>query len=326
VNRRELLVAWIALAAAFAPSATVAQSRLPLVAVLYHGKESAVKPRVEALRDGLRDLGYGDGANIRLEVRWSDNRVERLPALARELLALKPAIAVASPTLATEALWRESKTVPIVMSGGSGWERSGMIASLARPGGNVTGVTNQLNELAGKQLEFLAEIAPRAKRVLALSSGLAASEKELRAGARAAADVLGITLVEAFADRPEKLAAVEASCERERCDALLVMVDPNLVNFRFEVIAMAARLRVPAAYAMLEFAADGGLLTYSTDATHLARRAATYVDKILKGAKPGELPIERPTRFELVVNQKAAKAIGLRIPQSILLRADRVIE
>ena len=313
-----------ALCAALAAGDASAQPRMPLIVVLMHGTESVI--RLDALREGLRELGYHEKQNYRMEVRWSDNRVERLPELARELLGFKPDVAVAQPVLAAQAFHRESKTIPIVMAGGAGAQRVGLIASLARPGGNVTGLTNQGDELTTKLFELLQEIAPRAKRVVALSSGLGAVELDVRAGSRAAAKAYGLTLIEAFAESPSQLRLLAERCARERCEALVSLLDPNLTNFRGDVVALAAKLRIPAAYPINAFAEDGGLISYSTNTLQLTRRAATYVDKILKGAKPGDLPVERPTKFELVVNQKTAKALGLKIPPSILVRTDRVIE
>jgi putative ABC transport system substrate-binding protein len=326
MKRRAAFALLFALCSALAAGDASAQPRVPLIVVLMHGTESVVRPRLEALRGGLRELGYREGQNYRMEVRWSGSRVERLPELARELLGLKPDVAVAQPVLAAQAFHRESKTIPIVMAGGAGAQRVGLIASLARPGGNVTGLTNQGDELTTKLFELLQEIAPRAKRVVALSSGLGAAELDVRAGSRAAAKAYGLTLIEAFADSPSQLPPLAERCARERCEALVSLLDPNLSSFRSEVVALAARLRIPAAYPINEFAVDGGLISYSTDILQLARRAAAYVDKILKGAKPGDLPVEQPTKFELVVNQKTAKALGLKIPQSIPMRADRVIE
>ena len=316
----------LVLAPLVAAGAAHAQSSLPLVAVLLHGNESGTRPIRDGLDKGLRDLGYVPGRNVRIELRLSDNQVERLSSRARELLALKPAVIVGSPVVAAQAVHRESKTVPIVMAGGAGAQSVGLIASLARPGGNVTGVTNQGDELAGKQLEFLKDIAPRARRVATLSSGLGAAEEDLRRGSRVAAKTYGLTLIEVLADSPDKLAQVSARCERERCEALVVLLDPNIASFRAEVVAMAARLRIPAAYGTLTFVDDGGLVAYSADIRLLAQRAATYVDKILKGAKPGDLPVERPTKFELGINLKTARALGIAIPPSVLARADRVVE
>jgi putative ABC transport system substrate-binding protein len=303
-----------------------AQQRQPLIVVLMHGKESASGGRLESLIDGLRDLGYIQNQSYRLDVRWSDNQVEYLPVLARELLAMKPDVAVASPVLSAQALHRESKTVPIVMANGAGAQRVGLIQSLARPGGNVTGLENQLDELSSKQLELLRELAPNARRVMALSSWLGAAEADVREGSRSAAKAYGISLIEAFADTPARMAQVSAMCEREKCQALVVLLDPNLQGFRSDILAMAWRSRIPAAYPLLEYAHEGGLVAYSTAVEVLFRRAASYVVKILKGAKPADLPVERPTKFELVVNLKTARALGIRIPQSIVQRADRVLE
>jgi putative ABC transport system substrate-binding protein len=323
-KRRSLVVlGLVGLAGAFG---VCAQPHLPLIGVLAHGFEAGSRFRLEALRDGLRELGYVDGKTCRIEVRYSDNQIERLPGLARELLALKPDVVVASPVRAAQALHRETRTVPIVMASGAGAQNFGLIASLARPGGNVTGLTNQGDELTSKHFELLREVAPRAKRVVTLSSGLGAVEGEVRTDSRSVAKGYGMELIEALADAPEKLAALSARCERERCEALVVLLDPNVFNFRKEIVAFAAKLRIPAIYPGVEFAEEGGLAAYSVNGRQLWRRAATYVHKILKGAKPGDLPIEQPTKFELVVNLKTAKALGLSIPQSIRLRADRVIE
>jgi putative ABC transport system substrate-binding protein len=229
--------------------AALSQPHQPLIVVLIHGKESAQRTRLEGLTEGLRELDYVEGRNYRMDVRWSDNHVDRLTTLARELLAKRPDVAVGFPVVSAHALQRESKTVPIVLASGAGAQRLGLIASLARPGGNVTGL-----------------------------------------------------------------------------DALVVLLDPNVSSFRSDVIAMATRLHVPSVYPTLEFADDGGLVAYSTDVRSQFRRAASYVDRILKGAKPADLPIERPTRFELVVNLKSARSLGIKIPQSVLVRADRVIE
>jgi putative ABC transport system substrate-binding protein len=315
-----------ALCAILTASGASSQPRMPLIVVLIHGTENAIRPRLDALRGGLRELGYHEKQDYRMEVRWSDNRVERLPQLARDLLGFKPDVVVAGPVIAARAFHRESKTIPIVMTGGAGAQRVGLIASLARPGGNVTGLTNQGDELTPKLFELLRELAPLAKRVLVLSSGLGAAEPDVRAGSRVAAKAYGLTLIEAFAESPSQLPLLAGRCARERCEALVSLLDPNLTNIRGDVIALAAGLRIPAVYPNINFAEGGGLISYSTDILQMARRAATYVDKILKGAKPKDLPVERPTKFELVVNQTTAKTLGLKIPESILVRADRVIE
>lgn len=325
-NRRNLIVALFGLNMLCAAGISCAQPRVPLVTILFHGTESSYRSRVDEFRDGMRELGYVDGRNYRMEVRFSELQLDRLPALARELLQLKPDVTVAAPVLSTQAFNRESKTVPIVMAGGVGALRVGLIASMARPGGNVTGVSNQGDELTQKHFEILKEIAPRTKRVLVLSSGQGVVEHDTRRASRAAAKAYGMTLIEALADSPEKISQLSAHCARERCEALVVLLDPYLTSRRNDVIALAAKLRLPAVYYSNEFVEDGGLIAYSADPAKMFRRAATYVDKILKGAKAGDLPVEQPTKFEMVVNMKTAKALGLKIPQSILLRADRVIK
>ena len=284
MKRRQTLASLVAWVAVCAQSGALAQPRLPLIVVLMHGRESALPGRLEALVEGLRERGYLEGQSYRLEVRWSDNHVDRLPALARELLAKQPDVAVCSPVLSAQALHRESKTVPIVMASGAGALRLGLIASLARPGGNVTGIHNQLDELAAKQLEFLREIAPNAKRVMTLSSGLGAAEPDVRQGSRAAATAYGMTLIEAWADMPAKLAQVSALCERERCEGLVVLLDPSVQSFRAEVITMAAKLRIPAVYPTLEYADDGGLLAYSTDARALRMMTGVGSSRSMRSA------------------------------------------
>ena len=321
-----MVFALLALAMVCAPGISPAQTRIPLVTVLLHGTERAFLSRLGAFRDGMRELGYVEGRNYRAEIRWTDNQLDRLPALAQELLQLKPDVAVAAPVLSTQAFNRESKIVPIVMAGGVGALRLGLVASVARPGGNVTGVSSQGDELTQKLFELLKEIAPRAKRIMALSSAQGVAEPDVRSASRAAAKTYGMTLIEAWADSPEKIRQMATLCERERCEGLVVLLDPYYSSRRADLIALAAKLRIPAVYYSFEFAEDGGLIGYSTDAVAAFRRAAVYVDKILKGAKPADLPIEQPTKFELVVNRKAAKSLGLTIPPSILLRADRVIE
>ena len=324
--KRRTIIAVLGTVVALRPLRALAQSRVPLIVVLVHGSEAATRSRLDALREGLRELGYREGQNYRIEIRWSETRIERLPELARELVRLRPDIAVALQVVAAQALHRESNSIPIVMAGGAGALRAGLIESLARPGGNVTGLTNQSDELAAKLFEFLRAVAPRAKRVVALSSGLGAAELDVRAESRAAARTYGMTLIEAFAESPSQLPSLVEHCARERCQALVSLPDPNLTSFPGGVTALAAKLRIPAVYSFTAFAEEGGLISYSADLVQLSRQSAVYVDKILKGAKPGNLPIQQPTRFELVVNMKTANALGIKIPQLILVRADRVIE
>ena len=324
--KRRAVLATLTAVTVLAPKGAMAQSRMPLIVVLINGTEPAARPTLEGLREGLQELSYREGQNFRMEVRWSDARVERLPELARELLGLKPDVAVANQVLAAQALQRESKLVPIVMMGGSGAFDAGLIDSLGRPGRNVTGLTNQGEELTAKLFQLLQEIAPRAKRVVALTSGRGVIEQEIRAQSRAVAQNYGMTLIEAIAESPSQLPQLAERCARENCEALVSLADPNLNSFRGAITNLASSLSVPAAYSFTAFALEGGLISYSADYAQLSHRAASYVDKILKGAKPGDLPVERPTKFELIVNMKTAEALGIKIPQSILVRADQVIE
>lgn len=303
-----------------------AQSAIPLIGVLLHGTEGFNAQRLEGFRQGMRDLGYLEGKTYRLEVRWSDNRMDRLGPLARELLALKPAVVVAAPVVAAQAFHRETKVVPIVMGNGAGALGTGLIASMARPGGNVTGMTNQGDDLTQKHFELLAEIAPRAKRVLTVSSGHALIEADGRAKSRAAAKAYGMTLIEVWVDDAQKVRQLNERCAREHCEAMVLLLDPSLASLRSDFVALASALKMPSVFFAHEFVHEGGLISYSVDFPKLFARSAMYVGKILKGAKPADLPIEQPTKFELVVNMKTAKALGLKVPNSIILRADRVIE
>ena len=319
-------MALLALQVLLVVGAAHAQPRMPLIGVLIHGTESGDHARLEALRDGMRELGYVEGRSYRLEARFSDGRFERLPDLARELLRLNPDVAVGAPVVSAQAFWRDTKTVPIVMATGSGALQIGMIAGLARPGGNVTGVTHQADDLTRKLFELVREIAPHVKRVMALSSGRALVEADTRSGSRAAAAALGMTLIEAWADSPDDIRRLADRCERERWEALVVLIDPDLFTRRPGVVSLATKLRLPAVYPALEYAQDHGLIAYAADQRQNIRRAAHFVDRILKGARPSDLPVEQPTKFELVINLKAAKALGITIPTSVLARADQVIE
>jgi putative tryptophan/tyrosine transport system substrate-binding protein len=319
-------MALVALPIVLAAGAAHGQPRTRLIAVLIHGTERADHERLTALRDGMRELGYVEGRSYQLEARFSEGRFERLPDLARELLRLNPDVAVGAPVVSAQAFWRETKTVPIVMATGSGALQIGMIASLARPGGNVTGVTHQADDLTRKLFELLAEIAPRVKRVMVLSSGRALVEADTRRGSRAAAAALGMALIEAWADSPNDIRQLSDRCQRERCEALVVLIDPNLFTHRREVVSLAAKLRLPAIYPTLEYVHDHGLIAYAADQRENIRRAAHFVDRILKGARPADLPVEQPTKFELVINLNTARALGLTMPPSVLARADQVIE
>jgi ABC-type uncharacterized transport system substrate-binding protein len=282
--------------------------------------------RIEAFRYGLRELGYAEGRNIVIEWRSAEGKFDRLLALATDLVNLKVDVIVSYGPTPTRVAKKATATIPIVMGFDGDPVGSGMVASLARPGGNITGLSSLAPELSGKQLELLKEIVPKLSRVAVLGNSdepgnaHALKEMELATGAfniqLQYQDVLNLKDIESSFQ----------AASQQRAGAVLVLAGPVMSPHRTEVVKLAAKNRLPAMYYRSDYVEAGGLMTYSTSFTDLFRRAATYVDKILKGAKPGDLPVEQPTKFELVINLKAAKQIGLTIPQNVLARADRVIK
>ncbi|MET0163544.1 MAG: ABC transporter substrate-binding protein [Burkholderiales bacterium] len=302
--------------------------KLPRVAVVFNSiplAETAEHHFYRAFVDGLRDLGLVAGRNIIIERRSAEGRREDMPGLMQELLALHVDVIV-SIGPGVGAAQRATRSIPIVSVGTDGLVESGSAASLGRPGGNLTGLTAEVGgvEMSTKRLQLLHEVAPRAARVAVLGYALRMEVNQV--GLESAARVLGRTIVWAHARAPQELKPALATIEKERADALYVEGTPtNYVHVR-EIVEFAAKLKLPSIYEFREGPEAGGLMSYGSNLADLFRRAATFVDKILRGAKPGELPMEQPTKFELVINEKAAKAIGITIPQSLLLRADVVIQ
>jgi putative ABC transport system substrate-binding protein len=282
---------------------------------------------VEAFRQGFRELGYIEGKTFTLEARYGDGRSERLPELARELVGLKTDVLVTSTDVATAAVRRQTRTIPIVMVLSTDPVGTGFATSLARPGGNVTGLSNVATELGGKRLELLREVVPGLSRVAFLWNpdvrGAVLDYKETEARARA----LRLELRSLEVSTGEDLDRAFAALMSERAQAFIV-APTSVVMFskRAEIARFAQSNRLPSMYAAREYVDAGGLMAYGPSASAMFRRAAVYVDKILKGAKPGDLPVEQPTTFDLVINLKTGKALGLTIPPSLLLRADQVIE
>ncbi len=278
-----------------------------------------------AFIQGLRELGYVEGQNITIERRFSEGKYERLPDLAADLVRLKVDVIVAPATNPVFAAKQATRTIPIVMTGSGDAVGSGLVASLARPGGNVTGLSTLAPEIVGKQLELLKEMVPRVSRVAVLwnptNTGHSLSLREAKVAARS----LGVQLQLLEARRPDEFEGAFAAMTRERAGALLVLGDGMFLLHPTRIADLAAKSRLPAMYGLREFVDAGGLMAYAHSLRDNFRRAATYIDKILKGAKPADLPVEQPTKFELVINLKTAKALGLTIPQSILIRADEVI-
>ncbi len=318
-----LIVALVTLAAPPSSEAQGAKA-IPRVAFLGNGSAAFSGPLLDAFRVGLRERGYVEGQNIVIEPRFADGRPERVEGLVRDLLALAPDVVVAAGRQALSAFKRATESVPIVMAIISDPVEEGLVASLAHPGGNLTGLAFQNHDLTTKRLELLKEAVPRVSRVAVLwdsSSGINIGYKEAETAARALQLRLQLLAVRGAVD----LEAAFRSATVGRADALLVLASPFLNANREAVVEWAVRQRIPATYEARTFVDVGGLMSYGPSFPDMYRRAATYVDKILKGAKPAELPVEQATEFELVVNLKTAKALGLAIPQSILLRADEVI-
>ena len=283
----------------------------------------------EAFRQGLRDLGYVEGRNVAVEHRDAEGKYDRLPALAAELVALKVDVLVAASTPAALAAKQATKTIPSVFTAVADPVASRIVTSLAQPGGNVTGLSVLAPELVGKCLELLTQAVPRVNRVAILWQPGAVgdrTEKDTLKAADVAARALGMKPQFVEARGPENFDRAFSNMTRARADALAVLTSSMLFGERRCLVDLAAKNRLPAVYPWREAVDAGGLMAYGPDLADLYRRVATYVDKILKGAKPADLPVEQPTKFELVINMKTAKALGLTIPQSLLGRADQVIE
>jgi len=280
----------------------------------------------EAFRRGLRDLGYVGGRNLTMESRWSEGRTERLPALAIELVQLRVDVIVASGTQAVRAAKQATSTIPIVMAVSAHPDKIGLVESLARPGGNVTGLDNVGPDLKGKQLQLLKELAPKVSRVAVLWNPANLVETFGFKEMVAAAAVIGVEIQSIDVRTPDDYLAAFATVTASRADALYAFGNPVNFKNRQLIVAFALKSRLPSIYEERLFVESGGLMSYAPSFTDLFRRAATYVDKILKGAKPADLPVEQPTKYELLINLKTAKALGLTIPPSLLLRADQVIE
>jgi putative ABC transport system substrate-binding protein len=325
MDRRVFLAGLAVLAAPFATGAQQ-PAKIPRIGLLSPFSPTDTELWHQAFRHGLRDLGWIEGKNISIEYRYAEGRHDRLPDLVADLVRLKVDIIVA--TVGTDALVAQKVTraIPIVMASTGDALASGLAESLARPGGNVTGLTQMAPEMAGKRLELLKEIVPKLSRVAVLwnPQGRVStlSWNELQLPARQ----LGVQLHSLEARSLDDFDKAFEDATRARAGALAIMPNPVFAGNLKRIADLAAKSRLPSIFHLREFADAGGLMAYGPDRADLFRRAATYVDKILKGAKPGELPIEQPTKFELVINLKTAKAIGLTIPQSILLRTDRVIE
>jgi putative ABC transport system substrate-binding protein len=327
VQRRDFLVAAGALLAA--PLAAEAQQAARVYRIGYLATSRGPSPHLyEALLQGLHDLGYAEGRNVVIEFRDADGKLERLPALAADLVAIKVDVIVAVSTPHALAAKQATKTIPIVFTSVGDPVGSGLVSSHARPGGNVTGLASRTQELVSKCLEQLKQAVPGVQRVAVLwhpgSRGERTEEDTLKQ-AEAAARSLGVQLQRFEARGPEDFDRAFSAMTRARADALIVLSSTMLFAERRRLVELAAKTRLPAVYPWREAADAGGLMAYGANIEDLFRRSATYVDKILKGAKPGDLPVQQPEKFEVVINLKTANDLGLTIPPSVLARADEVI-
>jgi len=322
VNRRTFVAGSVCLFALSLAVHAQPVGKHPRIGILRPG--TPPDPLLDAFRQGLRDLGYAEGHNISIEYRWAEGKEERFPSLAADLVRLKVDVIVAGVG-AAEAAKRATTTIPIVMPVYNDPVRAGLVTSLARPGGNITGLTSLSNELPGKWVELIKEALPRVSRLAVLldPAGDASPPQSSEAAARA----LGIRLLVLKVGHADGLEPALAEARKKNADALIALGSPFVYAHRTRIVELAAKHRLPTVYAQREYVVGaGGLMSYGADFHHQFRRAATYVDKILKGAKPADLPVEQPTKFELVINLKTAKALGLTIPPSVLARADEVIE
>jgi len=286
-----------------------------------------IDPNARAFVHGLRDLGWVEGRNIVIERRSAEGRPERLPTLVQEMVDIKVDVLVTYGPAMALAAKQATQTIAVVAVGVSNPVGGGLVSNLARPEGNVTGLSMEAGTaLNGKRLELLKQLAPKATRVAFFRPRPLPGRPVWSPETEAAAQALGLSLQIAAIDAPEDFDSAFAAIARDRPDAIFCVDSPVTIGNRQRVVDFAARQRLPAVYAQRIFAEAGGLMSYGADLAESSRRAASYVDKILKGAKPGDLPIEQPTKFELIINLKTAKALGLAIPQSLLLRANEVIE
>ena len=327
---RRTFVGSVAGALLATPLVVGAQQAAKVARIGYLSINLAGSPHMtEGFRQGLRDLGYVEGRNVLIEFRDAEGKLERLHALAAELVALKVDVVVVGGTVAAVAAKQATKIVPIVFVSAVDPVTDGLVASLARPEGNVTGLATLAPELVGKRLEQLKQIVPGLSRVAVLWQPGALgerTERDLRKEAEGAARLLEMRLQFVEVRGPVDFDRAFSDMTRARAGALMVLGSSMLINERGQVVSLAAKNRLPAVYGLREYVDAGGLVSYGPNNVDLFRRAATYVDKILKGAKPAELPVEQPTKFELVINLKTAQALGLTIPQSVLRRADEVIQ
>jgi putative ABC transport system substrate-binding protein len=329
IRRCWLVVALILAAMLFAlcSSAEAQQTtKIPRIGYLGAFTPSAGASLLEAFRQGLRDTGYIEGRNIFIDYRWTEGMPDRLAALAAELINLKAEVIVTQSNAAATALQRATKTIPVIVAGMGDPVESGFVTSLSRPGGNITGFSNQAEEFAGKWIQMLSETVPRSSRIAVLAVSGIVSHRTYWAEIQATAQSFKIVPQRHELAGPDEIEAALANLMKGRPQGMIVLPNAVTIERRKQIAQLAEKNQLPAIYPFSLFAEAGGLMSYGANLVDLQRRAALYVDKILKGTKPADLPVEQPTKFELVINLKTAKQIGLTIPPNVLARADKVIK
>jgi putative ABC transport system substrate-binding protein len=324
MNRIVVLLVALLLSLSF-PVHAQPPTKIPRIGYLIVASPSTSRAATEAFRQGLRDLGYVEGKNIVIEYRYAEGKLDRLPALAAELVRLKVDVMVSGGPQTTRSAKQATSTIPIVMAADSDPVGNGFVASLARPGGNVTGLATLTPEISGKRLELLKETVPRLSRLAVLGTSsepgnaLSLRETELAAAA------LGVQIQYLEVADPKEVGAAFEAVSKGRADAILVLPGTVMNQRRTEIVGLAVKRRIPAIYYAPVWVEDGGLMSYGASFSDLYRRAAYYVDRILRGAKPANMPVEQPTKFELVINLKTAKQIGVSIPPDVLALTHKVI-
>jgi putative ABC transport system substrate-binding protein len=325
-NPKFALLVGAVLFALCVPASAQQAKKVPRIGFLSAVSSASIpRNRIEAFQQGLRELGYVEGKNIIIEYRYADGKQDRLKEIVAELLRLKVEVIVTGGPTATRPAKEATSTIPIVMGFDNDPVASGFVDSLARPGKNITGLSTLHPEISGKQLELLKEIIPKLSRVGVLGNWTQPGNQQALSELKAAAQALGLQLQHLEIKASKDIDPVFREATKGRAEAILVLANPVIIYQQAHFIGLARKNRLPAVYSQPEFVDAGGLFSYTASFTDLFRRAAIYVDKILKGAKPADLPVEQPVKFEFIINLKAAKQIGLTIPPNVLARADRVI-
>ena len=327
MNRKMSCAALIAALFALCISAEAQQAKkVPRIGYLAISTSPTMSTRIEAFRRGLREIGYVEGKNVVIEYRSAEGRLDRLPGLAAEFVALKVDVIVSPGATATRAIKQATATIPIVMTQDPDPVGNGFVASLGHPGGNITGLSSMTADISGKRLELLKEIFPKLARVAVFETSTNTGNARQLRETELAAGAFGVKLQRLDIRDVNDIEPACRAASKERVDAVLVLTSSVTDSYSKEISELAIKTRLPVIYARAESVEAGGFMSYGVSLNDLFRRAAVYVDKILKGAKPADLPVEQPTKFELVINLKTAKQIGLTIPPNVLARADKVIK